>query len=232
MTRRTPLRYAIAVPGLLLALGAAPTAAAANGDDAKKDEKATNEGKSSSGGGGGGSSSGVTLTTAEDELAQHREGLTVQAGLGFGTQTLAGGGAFDDTNVGFAGPNFGVGYFLSPDMALLFRHASTVTRHGVGAGGGFGGFGGGGTWTTFAGIEAAALQFWIEDYVKLEGGLGLGYAGGDDSDAGLGMLFGGRVPIWHTGPHTLQAGIEYHNAIFFDDTHIHSFSFVAEWQML
>ena len=165
------------------------------------------------------------LTFATPALAQStqaakpaREGFTVLVNLGLGFQKDD---DLDESTIGLAGANFGIGGFLSEKLALMFRISGTNVRYDVGA---FGEL------DQVSGVAAPTVQYWASDRVMLEGGAGLGFWRTDiDYDRGLGLVLGIGAVVFRNGGHNLVVGAEYAPA-FTDSATVHNFGITFGYQ--
>jgi hypothetical protein len=75
----------------------------------------------------------ATAVSASAQTASDRSGFTLLANLGVGVQNDT---ALEEVSVGFGGANFGVGGFITRDLAILGRYSGTSVPYDMG---GFGG---------------------------------------------------------------------------------------------
>ena len=68
----------------------------------------------------------VMLLAGDRAVAQDRGGFTFLVGVGVGVQNDT---SIEETEVGLAGINFGVGGFATPDVAIMFRQAGTNVNY-------------------------------------------------------------------------------------------------------
>jgi hypothetical protein len=101
-----------------------------------------------------------------------REGFTVLVNLGLGFQTDEG---YEESAIGPAGANVGVGGFLTENLALLFRISGTKVQYDFGA---FGEV------NQLSGVVGSTVQYWASDRLTLEGGVGVGYWRTEDETTG------------------------------------------------
>jgi hypothetical protein len=145
-----------------------------------------------------------------------RSGFTLLLNIGVGIQRDE---FFGVTETGLGGLNLGLGGFVDENLALLFRTSGTNVSYD------------GGRQTS--GTAGATLQYWVNDRVNVEGGVGIGFwnfeNGGDDT--GLGLVLGAAYSIWNNERHSLSVGIEYAPA-FTDPETVHNFGLVFGWQLL
>ena len=153
-------------------------------------------------------------------VAQERGGFTALVDAGIGVQNDT---SIQETAVGLAGVNLGVGGFLTPNLALIFRLAGTNVTYDLGIG----------DYGQSSGVAAPAIQYWLTDRFNIEAGAGVGFWRGDtDEDAtGLGLILGAGVTIFNRGKHNLQFGIQYVPA-FTDPGTIHNVGFTFGYQFL
>jgi hypothetical protein len=153
--------------------------------------------------------------------APDRHGFTMILTLGLGYQTLASDYGHR-SEVGLGGLNIGLGGFLTPNLALMFRLSGTnVDYDGV---------------RCVSGTGGIAVQYWVSDYLNLEGGVGMGIGVLDDglsegSDSGLGLIAAIGVPFWHSTGHSLQVGLEF-APVFLDEVQIYNVGINFGWQLL
>ena len=150
-------------------------------------------------------------------FAQDRGGFTAMVDLGFGVQHDA---AIEETGVGVAGVNVGVGGFLTDNLAVMFRLSGTSVVYDLGA-----------DYGQMSGVMGPALQFWLSDRFNVEAGGGIGYWRGDtdEDNQGLGLIFGAGVSIFNRGKHNLQVGVQYAPA-FTDPGAVHNIGFTIGYQ--
>lgn len=147
-----------------------------------------------------------------------REGFTVLVNLGLGFQTDEG---YEESAIGLAGANVGVGGFLKENLALLFRISGTKVRYDFGA---FGEV------DQLSGVVGTTVQYWASDGLTLEGGLGLGYwRTADEFDRGLGLILGIGAVVFKKGTHNLVVGAEYAPA-FTESATVHNFGITFGYQ--
>jgi hypothetical protein len=151
--------------------------------------------------------------------ATGRRGFTILANIGLGFQKDQG---LEDSALGLAGINLGVGGFLNPNLGVMFRFSGTNVTYD------FGGFG---EVDQVSGVAGPAVQYWVSDKVAVEAGAGLGYWRTPDGDTerGLGLIFGVSTVIFRNRGHNLLAGVEYAPA-FTDPGTVHNFGFTFGYQ--
>jgi len=152
----------------------------------------------------------------------NRSGFSLLLTMGLGLQSND---IFDDSTTGLGGLNLGIGGFLTKDLALMFRFSGTNVQYKSD-----------GTLPDIdavSGVGGPALQYWLSDFVNLEGGIGYGTVnfdpGGDDS--GLGLILGVGLSVFHRGKTSLQFGVEY-APVFLDAGAVHNLGFVFGYQLL
>lgn len=130
----------------------------------------------------------------------------------------------EETAFGLGGLNVGVGGFINPNMALMFRIAGTNVHYD---------FGGLGNYNQVSGVTGGVLQIWLSNRVNVEVGGGLGFwSGGDDtSDTGGGLILGAGFTVFNRGKHNLQIGVQYAPA-FTDPGSVQNISFTFGYQFL
>ena len=158
---------------------------------------------------------GVTNTNA---TAQDRGGFTALVDLGVGVQNDS---AIEESAVGLAGINAGVGAFLNRDLALLFRISGTNVSYELG----------GGDYGQTSGVTGAALQYWLSDRFNVEAGGGVGFWSGstDENNHGLGLIVGAGFSVFNRGKHNLQVGVQYAPA-FTEPGTVHNLGFTFGYQ--
>jgi hypothetical protein len=151
-------------------------------------------------------------------LAQDRGGFTFLVDAGVGIQNDS---SIEETAVGLSGLSFGVGAFLTENLAPMFRLSATIVNYDLG------GFDYGQT----SGFAGPSLQYWLSDRFNVEGGAGLGFWRGDtDEDSrGFGLLLGAGYSIFNRGKHNVQLGAQYTPA-FTDPGTVHNFGFTFGYQ--
>ena len=160
----------------------------------------------------------MMLLAGDRAFAQDRGGFTALVDLGVGIQNDT---SIEETEVGLAGINFGVGGFVTPDLAIMFRLAGTNVNYDL-AGGEYG---------QISGVAGAAVQWWLSNRFNVEAGAGFGYWRGDtdEDNTGFGLLLGAGVPIFSRGKHSLQLGVQYAPALTEPGT-VHNFGFTFGYQ--
>ena len=159
----------------------------------------------------------AVLVAAGRSDAQDRGGFTALVDLGLGVQSDS---AIEETAVGLGGLGFGVGAFLNPNLAVMFRLTGTSVTYDLGE-----------DYGQSSGVGGGAVQYWLSDKLNVEAGAGLGYWRGDndDSSRGLGLILGAGMSVWNRGKHNLQAGAHYLPA-FTDPGTVHNFLFTLGYQ--
>jgi hypothetical protein len=159
----------------------------------------------------------ATAGNAAAQSASDRSGFTVLATLGVGVQNDT---ALEDTSVGFAGANFGIGGFVTPDLAIMGRYSGTGVLYETGFD----------EIVQVSGVLAPTVQYWIHDKVNVEGGAGVGiWAMEGEADRGFGLFFGVGVTVFNRGKHNLQVGVEYAPA-FTEPGTVHNFGITFGYQ--
>ena len=163
----------------------------------------------------------IVAVTAGNALAQtspDRGGFTFLANLGAGIQHDT---AIEETGVGVGGVNFGIGGFVTPNLAILGRYSGTSVSYDTPVG----------DIGQISGVFAPTLQYWAGDKVYLEGGVGAGvWVAEDESNSGLGLILGAGFTVWNRGKHNLQLGVEYAPA-FTDPGTVHNFGITFGYQL-
>ena len=150
--------------------------------------------------------------------AQDRGGFTALVDAGLGIQNDS---SIEETAIGLSGLSFGVGAFVTENLAPMFRLSATIVNYDLS------GFDYGQT----SGFAGPSVQYWLSDRLNVEGGAGLGFWRGDtDEDSkGLGLLLGAGYSIFNRGKHNVQLGVHYTPA-FTDPGTVHSFGFTFGYQ--
>jgi hypothetical protein len=170
---------------------------------------------------------GAVLAQDEQVAAKpagpNRGGFTLLLTMGVGLQNNA---WIDESGVGIGGLNLGIGGFVSPDLAVMFRISGTNVRfENVGF------FNS--TVDMVSGVGGVSVQYWVNDFVNLEGGAGFGLADTnvDLDERGFGLILGAGFSFFHRGKNSLQVGIEY-APVFLDVGNIHNICITFGWQLL
>jgi hypothetical protein len=163
----------------------------------------------------------IVAATAGDVAAQtapDRGGFTLLVDAGVGVQNDT---AIEETAVGVAGLNFGVGGFVTRKMAIMARYSGTAASYGTPVG----------DIDQISGVFAPTFQYWPGRRLYLEGGLGAGVWDAEgDSNSGLGLILGAGFTVWNRGKHNLQLGFEYAPA-FADPGAIHNVGITFGYQL-
>lgn len=151
-------------------------------------------------------------------FAQDRGGFTALVDFGVGVQNDS---AIEETAVGLAGLNFGVGGFLNKDLALMFRVTGTYVTHDLD----------GVDYRQSSGFLGPSTQWWLSDRFNVEGGAGWGFWRGDNDEdnSGFGLLVGAGMSVFNRGKHNLQVGFHYAPA-FTDPGTVHNLGFTFGYQ--
>lgn len=151
-----------------------------------------------------------------------RDGFTLLLTMGLGLQQ----GSFSDGDVrtGLGGLNLGIGGFVSPDLAVMFRISGTSVQTSNYWGG---------SRDFVSGVGGIAVQYWASDSFNVEAGLGMGFWGTeyDLGGRGAGVILGGAWSFYHGNTSSLQLGLEYAPA-FVGGTTIHNLCLAFGWQLL
>ena len=147
-----------------------------------------------------------------------RRGFTVLVNAGVGIQRDE---FYGETSTGFAGLNFGVGWFLTDNIAVLFRRSATIGKFD------------GDSITQVSDVWGGTAQFWVNPRFAVEAGAGVGRWSDDanNSDTGFGIIVGGTVVILRRGSHNITGGVEY-APVFVDDGTIHNVGVVIGYQFI
>ena len=147
------------------------------------------------------------LTAPTVAQAQNRGNFTALVVAGYGVQLDV---IEDESGEGVSGLAFGLGWFVSPDLALMIRMAGTAVEyefieddfglpHVV-------------TPIMVSGMLGIDGQYWLTDRWNVEIGVGRGFVGQDGSDsddAGLGLLGAVGYAVFLKGKFSMQLGVEY-----------------------
>lgn len=145
----------------------------------------------------------IVLAPAVASAQPEREGFTLLVNLGSGFQRDTG---IDESAVGLAGANLGLGGFLTPKLALMGRFSGTNVSYDF--------------FNQVSGTVNASIQYWVSDYVAVEAGGGLGFWRSDfEEDTGPGLILGIDFTVFNRGKHNLQVGVEYAPAFTNDPVH-------------
>jgi hypothetical protein len=157
----------------------------------------------------------LTLAVPVSGQGPDRSGFTMILDVGIGLQKDA---AFPESEVGIGGINLGLGGFVNENTAVLFRASGTTVDYGG--------------VTQTSGVGGPAVQYWVDERLAIEGGIGLGFwdVSGTD-DTGLGVILAASYALWNRGSHNLFIGAEYAPA-FTDPETVHNFGIVFGWQLL
>jgi hypothetical protein len=144
-----------------------------------------------------------------------RSGFTLLLTMGVGFQKL---GDSRDWETGLGGLNLGIGGFVSPDLAVMFRLSGTTVQYGI--------------YDIVSGVGGPGVQYWVSDSFNLEGALGLGFVdyGGGWNQQAVGMLLGMGYSFYHKKKTSFQLGLEYGHV--FTGSGVHSLVIAFGWQLL
>ena len=160
---------------------------------------------------------GATAVNAAAQSSPDRSGFTFLVNVGAGVQKDT---ALEDTAVGLAGVNLGVGGFFKPNLAILGRFSGTRASYETAFG----------DIRQVSGVIGPTLQYWTSDKLSLEGGAGIGVWSVDgESERGLGLILGVGYTVWNRGKHNLQLGVEY--APVLTDSAVHNFGITFGYQL-
>jgi len=142
-----------------------------------------------------------------------RGGFTILVNMGIGVQNDT---YVEESAVGLAGANVGIGGFVTPKLAVLGRFSGTNVNYDR--------FG------QVSGVVGATLQYWATDRFIVEGGAGIGYWTAEgDSETGFGLIVGASGVVFHRGKHNLLVGVEYAPA-FTDSGQVHNIGITFGYQ--
>ena len=152
------------------------------------------------------------MSFAPRAAASHH-GFTVFINIGAGVQKDE---FYGETSTGLAGLNFGVGWYVADNVAVLFRGSGTR-----------GSFQDGDV-DQVSGVFGGTIQFWLNQRFAIEGGAGLGRWSDNfgDSDTGFGIIAGVTAVLVQRGSHHITAGAEY-APVFTTDGTVHNIGFVV-----
>ena len=173
---------------------------------------------------------------AQPALAEtpKREGFTLTLNIGASLQSVQPKKSDGNSEVGLAGLNLGLGGFINPEMAVLFRISGSTTKQEVAPGIDA---------TYLHGFAGPSLQYFVNDWLRLEAGLGMSIIRAqaeavvfgqkvkfEGDDRGFGALLAAAATVWQDQDHQLYVGLELVPG-FFDDGKVLTSSVVFGWQM-
>ena len=151
----------------------------------------------------------MLLFVASPAFAQApaRSGFTVFANLGVGFQNDV---TLEETATGLAGLNFGAGWFLTDNLAVLGRFSGTTANFDA-----IGGL------SQRSGVWGGSVQYWLNNWASIEGGAGYGRWSNDfhGSDDGFGLIVAFNATVFQRGRHHIRAGFEYAPVLTEDKIH-------------
>ena len=154
----------------------------------------------------------VAASAGTASAQAERGGFTLLFNMGVGIQQDS---ALEESAVGLAGLNLGVGGFLTPKVAVMGRFSGTNVSYGF--------------LDQVSGTLGPSLQYWASDQVAFEVGAGMGYWNSEGfDDRGLGLILGVDLTIFNKGKHNLQVGLEY-SPVFTSDP-VHNFGITFGYQ--
>jgi Outer membrane protein beta-barrel domain len=162
----------------------------------------------------------VLLAVASPAFAQApaRTGFTVLANLGVGFQNDD---FYEETATGLAGLNFGAGWFLTDNVAVLGRISGTRA-----------------TFDTFdvtqtSAVYGGSIQYWLNNWASIEGGVGLGRWSDSDglSENGWGLIVAFNATVFQRGRHHVRAGVEW-APVFTDTSNIQNIGVTVGYQFV
>ncbi len=164
-----------------------------------------------------------TVESANEPVAPQgpdRSGFTLLLTMGVGFQKLDAG---RDWGTGLGGLNLGIGGFVSPNLAVLFRFSGTNVRYGepyefLG--------------DVVSGFAGPSVQYWASDSFNFEGGLGVGVVGYENggSRRAVGALLAAGYSFYHKKKSSLQVGLEY--SFVASSKGAHNLIIAFGWQLL
>jgi hypothetical protein len=163
--------------------------------------------------------SAVLLVSPLIARAQNRGNFTAIVVAGYGVQIDAIDG---ESGEGVSGLAFGIGGFVSPDLALMLRFAGTTVEYELMS-------------DDFglphlvkpmmvSGMFGVDGQYWLNDRWNMELGVGRGFVGeadSDDDEAGLGLLGAVGYALFLKGKFSAQLGVEY-TPVFLGERMVHN----------
>lgn len=159
-------------------------------------------------------SGSVNFGRAAQPAGPGAHGFTVMAnmGVGFEHDFFYGGAA------GLAGPNFGIGRFITPRIAILGRFSGTAVEFDEAG------------FSQTSWVVGGTVQYWLTSRCAVEAGGGLGSWADEfgGSDAGGGLMFGVSYVVWEKGAHHIVAGAEY--APVLTDGKVHNVGITVGYQ--
>jgi hypothetical protein len=183
------------------------------------------------------------MEPVEDSSAgPDRSGFTILLTLGLGMQS----GEFvvegyeyafmpeytAGSETGLGGLNLGIGGFVTPDLAVMFRISGTNVQYESTSDS---------RWDTevISGVGGVSVQYWINDAINLEGGFGYGIASIEPPGTekrtdknGYGLIVGTGFSFFHRGKNSLQIGIEYAPVYFENGDFVHNLCIAFGYQRL
>jgi hypothetical protein len=136
------------------------------------------------------------------------------------------------SEIGLGGLNLGIGGFVSPDLAVMFRISGTNVQYESASDN---------RWDTgvVSGVGGVSVQYWINDAINLEGGFGYGIASVEPpgtekrtDKTGYGFIVGAGFSFFHRGKTSLQAGVEYAPVILDGGKFVHNLCIAFGYQRL
>ncbi len=160
-----------------------------------------------------------------------KNGMTFEASIGLGILRVSNEFA-DNSEVGLAGINLGIGGWLGPNIALSLRAVAVSYRTDDEFA--IGNYYGSARHT--AGFLGPSLQYWVNDNAWVGGGIGLGiatssYAGDSESETGLGADLRAGYTFSTTSENTFNVSFEVTPASINDVT-VTGISFLFGYQHL
>jgi hypothetical protein len=157
----------------------------------------------------------VTFGDATTQVqASGARGFTalVNIGVGFEHDAFYGAGA------GLAGLNFGIGGFVTPNVAILFRFSGTSVEFADTV------------VSQTSGVIGATVQIWVTSRWAIEVGGGFGSWTDSDglSDGSGGLILGVSTVVFERGSHHLTLGAEY--APVFTENMVHNIGVMFGYQ--
>ena len=156
---------------------------------------------------------GASTSAQEAASGPNRGAFTLLLNLGLGYQRVE---ALGGGETGLAGLNLGIGSFIEDNVAVMFRFSSTNVSYG--------------TVRQVSGVGGPSVQYWFNDRVNIEGGIGFGFWDQGPADIGLGLILGAGYAFFNRGKHNLYIGFEYALA-FTDPNTVHNIGIVFGYQL-
>ncbi|MDB4959915.1 MAG: hypothetical protein JWO36_7484 [Myxococcales bacterium] len=164
---------------------------------------------------GGPAYGGPTYAMPADPLAFH-QGMTFEANLGVGYARASANGMSDSSDAALAGADFGLGGWMSPNLAITARIAGVQVKSGTGPQNG----------TLVNAFFGPSAQYWFDPHIWVGGGAGLStyrQVGGNCTSAdncgvnGFGLDFRAGYSMGDT-QHVFNVSVEVNPGFYSIDT--------------